>query len=92
MMAFTMLRPVWTHPFSYPPHLSLMLDDEEGNRTESDGSTDQDYSYCGTPGELSAGVWWWCISGTPLIPERDTGPRMSTQPSRRCGHVPPRNQ
>ncbi|KAF3689375.1 Transcription factor 15 [Channa argus] len=51
MMAFTMLRPVSTHPFSYPADLTLMSDDEEGNRSESDGSTDQGYGYCGTPGE-----------------------------------------
>lgn len=42
-MAFTMLRPVSTHPFSYPADLTLMSDDEEGNRSESDGSTDQGY-------------------------------------------------
>lgn len=50
-MAFTMLRPVSTHPFSYPVDLTLMSDDEEGNRSESDGSTDQGYGCCGTPGE-----------------------------------------
>ncbi|KAM9361605.1 transcription factor 15-like [Symphorus nematophorus] len=49
MMAFTMLRPVSTHPFSYPADLTLMSDDEEGNRSESDGSTDQGYGCCGTP-------------------------------------------
>ncbi|XP_034725566.1 transcription factor 15-like [Etheostoma cragini] len=49
MMAFTMLRPVSTHPFSYPTGLSLMSDDEEGNRSESDGSTDQGYGCCGIP-------------------------------------------
>ncbi|XP_044031503.1 transcription factor 15-like [Siniperca chuatsi] len=54
MMAFTMLRPVSTHPFSYPTDLTLMSDDEEGNRSESDGSTDQGYGCCGTPG--SGGV------------------------------------
>lgn len=46
-----MLRPVSTHPFSYPADLTLMSDDEEGNRSESDGSTDQGYGCCGTPGE-----------------------------------------
>lgn len=38
-----MLRPVSTHPFSYPADLTLMSDDEEGNRSESDGSSDQGY-------------------------------------------------
>ncbi|XP_059185721.1 transcription factor 15-like [Centropristis striata] len=51
MMAFTMLRPVSTHPFSYPANLTLMSDDEEGNRSESDGSTDQGYGCCGVPGD-----------------------------------------
>lgn len=51
MMAFTMLRPMSAHPFSYPADLTLMSDDEEGNRSESDGSTDQGYGCCGTPGE-----------------------------------------
>ncbi|XP_054473675.1 transcription factor 15-like [Anoplopoma fimbria] len=52
MMAFAMLRPVSTHSFSYPADLTLMSDDEEGNRSESsDGSTDQGYGCCGTPGE-----------------------------------------
>ncbi|XP_058487908.1 transcription factor 15-like [Solea solea] len=50
MMAFTMLRPVSTHPFSYPADLTLMSDDEEGSRSESDGSTDQGYGCCGTGG------------------------------------------
>ncbi|KAM9860247.1 transcription factor 15-like [Aulostomus maculatus] len=54
MMAFTMLRPVSTHPFSYPADLTFMSDDEE-NRSESDGSTDQGYGCCGTPRE-SGGV------------------------------------
>ncbi|XP_068598908.1 transcription factor 15-like [Brachionichthys hirsutus] len=49
MMAFTMRRPVATHPFTYD--LTLMSDDEEGNRSESDGSTDQGYGCCGTPGD-----------------------------------------
>ncbi|XP_020495232.1 transcription factor 15-like [Labrus bergylta] len=59
MMAFTMLRPVSTHPFSYPADLTLISDDEEGNRSESDGSTDQSYGCCGTPAEgyrLESGV------------------------------------
>ncbi|XP_062267744.1 transcription factor 15-like [Platichthys flesus] len=51
MMAFTMLRPVSTHPFSYPADLTMMSDDEEGSRSESDGSTDQGYDCCGTPVE-----------------------------------------
>ncbi|TNN88267.1 Transcription factor 15 [Liparis tanakae] len=51
MMAFAMLRPVSTHSFSYPADLTLMSDDEEGNRSESDGSTDQSYGCCGIPGE-----------------------------------------
>ncbi|KAM4625031.1 transcription factor 15-like [Polymixia lowei] len=41
-MAFTMLRPVSTHPFSYPADLDVMSDDEE-NRSESDGSSDPGY-------------------------------------------------
>lgn len=49
MMAFTMLRPVSTHPFSYPADLTLVSDDDEGNRSESDGSTD--YGCCGIPME-----------------------------------------
>ena len=49
VMAFTMLRPISTHPFSYPADLTLMSDDEEGNRSESDGSTDQGYGCYGTP-------------------------------------------
>ncbi|KAK9528421.1 hypothetical protein VZT92_012583 [Zoarces viviparus] len=51
MMAFTILRPVSTHSFSYPADLTLMSDDEEGNRSESDGSTDQGYGCCGIPGD-----------------------------------------
>lgn len=54
-MAFTMLRPMSTHPFSYPADLTLTSDDEEGNRSESDGSTDQGYGCCGTPGESYGG-------------------------------------
>lgn len=42
-----MLRPVSTHPFSYPADLTLMSDEEEGNRSESDGSTDLGYNCCG---------------------------------------------
>ncbi|XP_071351080.1 transcription factor 15-like [Trachinotus anak] len=48
MMAFTMLRPASTHPFTYPADLTLMSDDEEGNRSDSDGSTEQGYGCCGT--------------------------------------------
>ncbi|XP_029989682.1 transcription factor 15-like [Sphaeramia orbicularis] len=57
-MAFTMLRPVSTHPFSYPVDLTLMSDDEEGNRSESDGSTDQGYGggCYGIPGETGGVV------------------------------------
>lgn len=44
-MAFTMLRPVATHPFSYPADLNMMSDDED-NRSESDGSSDQSYGCC----------------------------------------------
>ncbi|KAF3856867.1 hypothetical protein F7725_017590 [Dissostichus mawsoni] len=58
-MAFTMLRPVSTHPFSYPADLTLISDDEEENRSESDGSTDQGYGCCGIPGQsyrLESGV------------------------------------
>ncbi|XP_019941847.2 transcription factor 15-like [Paralichthys olivaceus] len=51
MMAFTMLRPVSSHPFSYPADLTMMSDDEDGSRSESDGSTDQGYGFCGTSGE-----------------------------------------
>ncbi|XP_029008002.1 transcription factor 15-like [Betta splendens] len=50
-MAFTMLRPVSAHPFSYPADLTLTSDDEEGNRSESDSSTDQGYGCCGTSGQ-----------------------------------------
>ncbi|KAI3369542.1 hypothetical protein L3Q82_007751 [Scortum barcoo] len=57
-MAFTMLRPVSTHPFSYPTDLTLLSDDEEGNRSESDGSTDQGYGCCGTPGEAYLRESW----------------------------------
>ncbi|KAG7229490.1 hypothetical protein INR49_031911 [Caranx melampygus] len=49
-MAFTMLRPVSTHPFSYPADLTSMSDDEEGNRSDSDGSSEQGYGCCGTRG------------------------------------------
>ncbi|KAK5871893.1 hypothetical protein PBY51_012633 [Eleginops maclovinus] len=51
MMAFTMLRPVSTHPFSYPADLTLISDDDEENRSESDSSTDQGYGCCGIPGQ-----------------------------------------
>lgn len=51
MMAFTMLRPVSTHPFSYPADLTLMSDDDEGKSSESDGGTDQGYGFCGALGE-----------------------------------------
>lgn len=50
-MAFTMLRPVLAHRFSYPANLNLMSDDDEGNRSESDVSTDHGYGCCGTLGE-----------------------------------------
>ena len=41
-----MLRPLATHPFSsYASDLHAMSDDEE-NRSESDGSTDQNYGCC----------------------------------------------
>lgn len=45
-----MLRPVSTHPFSYPADLTSMSDDEEGNRSDSDGSSEQGYGCFGTPG------------------------------------------
>ncbi|XP_029948017.1 transcription factor 15-like [Salarias fasciatus] len=48
-MAFAMLRPVSTRLFSYPGDLTAVSDDEEGNRSESDGSTDQGYDCCGPP-------------------------------------------
>ncbi|XP_056130844.1 transcription factor 15-like [Lampris incognitus] len=45
-MAFTMLRPLSTHhPFSYTADLKVMSDDED-NRCESDGSSDQSYDTC----------------------------------------------
>ncbi|XP_064812139.1 transcription factor 15 [Oncorhynchus masou masou] len=44
MMAFAMLRPIATHLISYPD-LSMMSEDEE-NRSESDGSSDQSYGCC----------------------------------------------
>lgn len=34
----------------------------------------------------------WCDSGMPQTPGRDTGPKTSTRPSRRCGHSFPRNR
>lgn len=37
-------------------------------------------------------VAWWCGKGTPLTPGRDTEPRMWIRPSRRCGHLSPRNR
>ncbi|KAG7472040.1 hypothetical protein MATL_G00104350 [Megalops atlanticus] len=43
MMAFTMLRPMATHLIY--PDLSMMSEDEE-NRSESDGSSDQSYGCC----------------------------------------------
>ncbi|XP_047439681.1 transcription factor 15-like [Mugil cephalus] len=50
-MAFTMLRPVSTHPFSYPADLTLMSDDDdEGKSGESDGGTYQGFGFCGAPG------------------------------------------
>ena len=50
-MAFTMLRPISTHPFSYPPpDLNMMSDDDE-NRSESDGSSDQSYGCCASSGK-----------------------------------------
>nr|XP_040060626.1 transcription factor 15-like [Gasterosteus aculeatus aculeatus] len=56
MMAFTMRRPVSTHSFSHPADLTLMSDDEEENRSESDGSTDQGYGCCGIPRESDGAV------------------------------------
>ncbi|XP_077385413.1 transcription factor 15-like [Festucalex cinctus] len=50
MMAFTMLRPMSTHPFSFSVDLTLTSDDDEGNRSESESSTDQGYSCCSVPG------------------------------------------
>ncbi|KAG9339216.1 hypothetical protein JZ751_023910 [Albula glossodonta] len=43
MMTFTMLRPMATHLLY--PDLSIMSEDEE-NRSESDGSSDQSYGCC----------------------------------------------
>ncbi|KAM6976462.1 transcription factor 15 [Aplochiton taeniatus] len=45
MMTFALLRPMATHLIY--PDLSMMSEDEE-NRSESDGSSDQSYGYCGT--------------------------------------------
>ncbi|KAM4611031.1 transcription factor 15 [Polymixia lowei] len=45
MMTFAMLRPMATH-LMYPD-LSMMSDDDE-NRSESDGSSDQSYGVCAT--------------------------------------------
>ncbi|XP_017548905.1 transcription factor 15 [Pygocentrus nattereri] len=42
-MAFAMLRPVASH-LAYPEHCALSDDDE--NRSESDGSSDQSYGCC----------------------------------------------
>lgn len=55
-MAFTMLRPVSTHPFSYPADLTLTSDDDDGNRSESDGSTDQGYGCCAASGQTGGVV------------------------------------
>jgi len=41
-----MLRPMSTHPFSYPPPDLNMISDDEENRSESDGSSDQSYGCC----------------------------------------------
>ena len=48
-----MLRPVLAHRFSYPANLNLMSDDDdddEGNRSESDVSTELGYGWCGAAG------------------------------------------
>ncbi|CAL8335623.1 unnamed protein product [Merluccius merluccius] len=45
-MAFTMLRPVSTHAFSYHADLNVLSDDDDDNRSESDGSSDQSYGCC----------------------------------------------
>ncbi|XP_019713613.1 transcription factor 15-like [Hippocampus comes] len=49
-MAFTVLRPVSAHRFAFSVDLTLTSDEEEGNRSESEGSTDQGYSCCAVPG------------------------------------------
>ncbi|CAL8340320.1 unnamed protein product [Lota lota] len=45
-MAFTMLRPVSTHAFSYHADSNVLSDDDDENRSESDGSSDQSYGCC----------------------------------------------
>ncbi|XP_037643814.1 transcription factor 15-like [Sebastes umbrosus] len=53
-MAFTMLRPVATHPFCYPADLTLMSEDEESDGStdqSTDQSTEQSYGCCGIPAE-----------------------------------------
>nr|XP_046168856.1 transcription factor 15-like isoform X2 [Oncorhynchus gorbuscha] len=72
-MAFTMLRPVATHPFSsYPPDLNMISDDEE-NRSESDGSSDQSYECCAssdkTCRQLSRMVG---VGGVVVVKQRNT--------------------
>ncbi|XP_034023218.1 transcription factor 15-like [Thalassophryne amazonica] len=61
-MAFTMLRSV--HAFSYPADLSSVSDDEEENRSESDGSPEQMYGCCGAPAE-------GCRSGGVVVRQRN---------------------
>ncbi|XP_057702641.1 transcription factor 15-like [Corythoichthys intestinalis] len=46
-MAFTILRPMSAHPFSFSVDLSLTSDEDEGNRSESEGSV---YGFCGGDG------------------------------------------
>ncbi|XP_041745250.1 transcription factor 15 [Coregonus clupeaformis] len=72
-MAFTMFRPVATHPFSsYPPDLNMISDDEE-NRSESDGSSDQSYGCCAssdkTCRQLSRMVG---VGGVVVVKQRNT--------------------
>ncbi|XP_077429955.1 transcription factor 15-like [Vanacampus margaritifer] len=50
MMAFTMLRSMSTHHFSFSVDLTLTSDEDEGNRSESESSTDQGYSCCAVRG------------------------------------------
>ncbi|CAL8256021.1 unnamed protein product [Arctogadus glacialis] len=46
-MAFTMLRPVSTHAFSYHADVNVLSDDEDEDRSESDGSSsDRSYGCC----------------------------------------------
>ena len=50
-MAFTMLRPVSTHAFSYHADVNVLSDDDEEDRSESDGSSGSERSCCSEEAE-----------------------------------------